>query len=66
MTILSLTNGLLTAHHRGGPTAILDTEAKVEAFLAANPEFFVSSDLDFPEEYTTDPAVLALVARVRS
>ena len=66
MTILSLAGGVLTANHSGGVTAVLDTDAKLDAFLAANPDFFVSSDIDFPEEYTSDPAVLALVARVRS
>jgi hypothetical protein len=62
--ILSLDNGKLVAYDRNDAPLVLDTDAKLDAFLAANDEFLVSSSIDFPTEYTSDPVVLALVARL--
>ena len=65
MTLLSLDNGKLTVYDKDDNVSfVIDTDAKMDAFLAAVPDFFVSSSIDFPTEYTSDPATLALVARL--
>jgi hypothetical protein len=64
--LLSIVDGKLVVYDRhDNISAVIDTDAKLDAFLAANDEFLVSSSIDFPTEYTSDPVVLALVARVR-
>ena len=46
---------------------VRDESHLIELLTAdGSPEFLVSSTLDFPEEYTKLPSVLALVAKIRA
>lgn len=62
---LTIEDGKLTAIEDGGARVVIDTDAKLDALLTLHEDFLVSSSIDFPTEYTSDPVVLALVARIR-
>ena len=56
---VTVENNQLLAYPNGGDAAIVIT--RENAYLLADVAFSVSSSIDFPEEYTTDADVLALV-----
>jgi hypothetical protein len=68
-TFLTIDKGRLVADVStvldGDPSWVEVTSVEHLAALAGEDGFVVSSSIDFPEEYTSDPAVLALVAALR-
>lgn len=46
----------------GSDRTPIDSEAKLEALFEGGDDVACSSSIDFPEEHTADPQVLALVA----
>jgi hypothetical protein len=58
-TILTLRNGTLVATSRERGTVVVTSVAQVHA-IEATDDVFCSSDLDFPEECTSDADVIAL------
>jgi len=66
MTILTIVSGSLVAVKHGVVTANIDSMADVLRVQAADYSLSVSSSVDFPEEYTSNPKVIALCREIRS
>jgi len=61
MIFLSIEDGKLVAYDHADHQSVITTAQDVEVLLRKDEDISRSSSLDFPEEYTTDPMVLALV-----
>jgi hypothetical protein len=61
MTFLTIENGQFVAYDNADHQTVISTAQELEVLLRRDEDISRSSSLDFPEEYTTDPIVLALV-----
>jgi hypothetical protein len=67
MKILTFDDGKLVVKEHGTVVARITSIEEFNAACAANDgRMMCSSSVDFPHEYTTDPALIALCAEIRS